>query len=74
MYFFLLTEERGSAILLSGYVTQLMVGDLLIRLDIILENCIPLWEFIGIPLKVLNIGWCMNKGDGLLFIFSKLKF
>lgn len=60
MYFFLLAEERDSPILLSGYVTQLMVRDLLVRLDIILENCILLWEFIGIPLKVLNIDWYIS--------------
>lgn len=61
MYFFPLTEERGGPILLSGYVTQLMARDLSVRLDIILENCIPLWEFIGILLKVLNMGWYISR-------------
>lgn len=60
MYFFPLTEERGGPILLSGYVTELMARDLFIRLVIILEDCIPLWEFIGIPLKVLNMGWYIS--------------
>lgn len=56
-----------------------MARDLFLRLDIILENRIPLWEFTAIPLNVeygLVYFWIlveMNKGDGLLFIFSNLK-